>query len=412
MASRKTCIYCGGPVDADGYCRDCRLNQKFLMKAGNTSLFYYNIGLDRARNSDLTGAEEALKMSLRYNKTNIEARNLLGLVMYEKGEAVDAIRQWVMSINYRPKDNPAARYLKELREKPKDLEKLNDAARTFNLALDHAGRREFDLAVIQLRKCLTLNRHFQKAYLLMALISMEQKRNGAARRYISHVLAEDKNNPTARHYLMEMGESEEGMRRLAEHGKEESSEELFQYYGMETRPGERPAQKISVKWKEGRRKNQTTNRREQNLARFSNIYMLAGILIGALAFYYLFMPALRQKEETKLQKTETAYNESLSVRNSEIESLNRTVDTVNQKNRELSSQTDALQKTVEDLNQEVETLKKDAAAAGDAASLQNQSGPSQDDPAGDGQAGETAATDSSGVTGVDRSDLETLIQNE
>ena len=78
MAGRKLCSYCGKPVGAGGYCTSCRLHQDFLRKAGNTSLYYYNIGLDRARVHDLTGAMDALKMSLRYNKTNVEARNLLG----------------------------------------------------------------------------------------------------------------------------------------------------------------------------------------------------------------------------------------------------------------------------------------------------------------------------------------------
>ena len=129
--AENTCIYCGGQVDENGYCLSCKLSQDFLRKAGNTSLYYYNIGLDRARMGNLTGARESLVMSLRYNKTNIDARNLLGLICYQMGDTVEAIRHWVMSVNYRPEANAAVRYLKELREKPKTIEKENDAARTF-----------------------------------------------------------------------------------------------------------------------------------------------------------------------------------------------------------------------------------------------------------------------------------------
>ena len=63
--AEKTCIYCGGQVDENGYCLSCKLSQDFLRKAGNTSLYYYNIGLDRARMGNLTGARESLVMSLR-----------------------------------------------------------------------------------------------------------------------------------------------------------------------------------------------------------------------------------------------------------------------------------------------------------------------------------------------------------
>ena len=93
MAGRKLCSYCHKPVGAGGYCTSCRLHESFLKKAGNTSLYYYNIGLDRARVHDLTGAMDALKMSLRYNKTNVESRNLLGLIYYEMGETVPALSQ-------------------------------------------------------------------------------------------------------------------------------------------------------------------------------------------------------------------------------------------------------------------------------------------------------------------------------
>ena len=61
MAGRKLCSYCHKPVGAGGYCTSCRLHESFLKKAGNTSLYYYNIGLDRARVHDLTGAMDALK---------------------------------------------------------------------------------------------------------------------------------------------------------------------------------------------------------------------------------------------------------------------------------------------------------------------------------------------------------------
>ena len=74
MTGKKICLYCGKPVGPKGYCLGCGLGQDFLRKADNTSLYYYNMGLDRARVHDLTGAIEALGMSLRYNKSNIDSR--------------------------------------------------------------------------------------------------------------------------------------------------------------------------------------------------------------------------------------------------------------------------------------------------------------------------------------------------
>ena len=59
---------------------------------------YYNMGLERARLRDLSGAAECLKKSLHFNKYQTDARNLLGLIYYEVGEVGDALVQWVISM--------------------------------------------------------------------------------------------------------------------------------------------------------------------------------------------------------------------------------------------------------------------------------------------------------------------------
>lgn len=47
---------------------------------------WYNDGLKKAGIRDLTGATASLKKSLQYNRDNIAARNLLGLVYYGRGK--------------------------------------------------------------------------------------------------------------------------------------------------------------------------------------------------------------------------------------------------------------------------------------------------------------------------------------
>ena len=72
---------------------------------------YYNMGLERARLRDLSGAAECLKKSLHFNKYQTDARNLLGLIYYEVGEVGDALVQWVISMNLQPQENRADYYL-------------------------------------------------------------------------------------------------------------------------------------------------------------------------------------------------------------------------------------------------------------------------------------------------------------
>ena len=49
---------------------------------------YKRQGLDKAQIRDLSGAIDLLKRSLKFNKLNVQARTLLGLVYFETGEDV------------------------------------------------------------------------------------------------------------------------------------------------------------------------------------------------------------------------------------------------------------------------------------------------------------------------------------
>ena len=64
-----------------------------IIRLSNT---LYNVGLEKAKVRDLSGAADSLRKSLRFNKANTQARNLLGLVYLEMGETVDALSEWVI----------------------------------------------------------------------------------------------------------------------------------------------------------------------------------------------------------------------------------------------------------------------------------------------------------------------------
>ena len=49
-----------------------------------------------------------------YDKRNIRARNLLGLVYFETGEVVSALSEWVISKNLQPTRNLASEYIKQI----------------------------------------------------------------------------------------------------------------------------------------------------------------------------------------------------------------------------------------------------------------------------------------------------------
>mgnify|MGYP000122695847 FL=1 len=94
------CMVCQAVLTASDYCPKCGSYIKAQKKAGALSNLYYNQGLEKAQIRDLSGAVTCLKRSLKMNKLNIQARNLLGLVYYETGEVVAALSEWVISKNY------------------------------------------------------------------------------------------------------------------------------------------------------------------------------------------------------------------------------------------------------------------------------------------------------------------------
>ena len=205
------CPHCGAQVRKNGYCSECYLPLSMLKKAQNTSNYYYNIGYDRASARDLSGAIESLLQALRYNKRNVPARNLLGLIYYEMGEAVQAMSEWVMSINYQQENNLATKYLKELKKDPARLESVDQLARKFNMAIQYAHSEDYDLSILQLKSALSDNPHFVKGYLLLALLYIGTDNYEKARVTLRRVLKIDKANSLAVHYLREMGDTEENI---------------------------------------------------------------------------------------------------------------------------------------------------------------------------------------------------------
>ena len=90
------------------------MNTDYARKNQQIANSFYNLGLEKARIRDLSGAAQCLKKSLHFNKYQTDARNLLGLIYYENGEVADALVQWVISLNLQPEDNLADHYLDEI----------------------------------------------------------------------------------------------------------------------------------------------------------------------------------------------------------------------------------------------------------------------------------------------------------
>ena len=130
------CVNCGAfltDMDLD-YCPNCGYNVLIQKKVDYLSKSFYNQGLEKASIRDLSGAIACLKQSLIYDKRNIKARNLLGLVYFETGEVVSALSEWVISKNLQPTRNLATEYINKLQANRNRLNAINETIKNYNHA--------------------------------------------------------------------------------------------------------------------------------------------------------------------------------------------------------------------------------------------------------------------------------------
>ena len=338
------CPHCGAQVRKNGYCSECYLPLSMLKKAQNTSNYYYNIGYDRASARDLSGAIESLLQALRYNKRNVPARNLLGLIYYEMGEAVQAMSEWVMSINYQQENNLATKYLKELKKDPARLESVDQLARKFNMAIQYAHSEDYDLSILQLKSALSDNPHFVKGYLLLALLYIGTDNYEKARVTLRRVLKIDKANSLAVHYLREMGNTEENIIEMRKQNVDNDGllDDDYLEEIVVTEDGRAP-KKIEKKnlFQEIKAKKDTSVVRtgqfgQVSLAKYSGLYMLLGLVFGVLLFSFFILPGQKKKLRVENEQLIKTYSEELAGKNSTINSLSAEVDS-------LTKQIDTLQ---------------------------------------------------------------------
>ena len=199
------CYVCNSQLDNNSdYCLKCGADVSVYRIVVRTSNTYYNQGLEKAKVRDLTGAVDSLRTSLCINKNNIKARNLLGLVYFEMGEVVMALSEWVISKNLKPDRNVAEVYIKKVQDDPNKLELMNQAIKRFNISLRYAKEGAADMAVIQLKKVVTMNPKLIKAGLLLGLLLWKDGQTDRAGKCFQRVLKTDRNNTLALRYLSEL----------------------------------------------------------------------------------------------------------------------------------------------------------------------------------------------------------------
>ena len=299
------CMTCGAFLaDKDlDYCPRCGCNVLIQKKVDYLSRHYYNMGLEKASVRDLSGAISCLKQSLIYNKHNIQARNLLGLVYFETGEVVSALSEWVISKNLQPTRNLATEYINKLQANSNKLEAINETIRKYNDALNLCREGHEDMAAIRLKKILTQNPKLIKGYHLLALIRMKEGEYNRARKALRKAARIDKTNTTTLRFLKEI-DDQTGVTTKLEHQKKG----FFRNGAGKKTEQENSSVDMTV---------QVPAYKEQS--RISLFFTLvAGFGAGLLAFYLLAVPSIRQGIYREANQQIVKYSDAVSSQGAEL----------------------------------------------------------------------------------------------
>ena len=292
------CYNCGAQLDHSVNCPGCGANMKIYKKIVMASNAYYNLGLEKANVRDLSGAIDSLKMSLRFNKRNTDARNLLGLVYSEMGEVVAALTEWVISKNYQPENNRASYYLDSIQQNKGKLESVNQTIKKYNQALLYCRQNSRDLAIIQLKKVLSLNPKLVSGHQLLALLYIQEKKYELAKKSLRNAGKIDVNNKVTLRYLKE---ANIGLREQSSNKKQKNDELVSYQSGNETI--------IQPKYL------------KDSSAFGTIVNMVIGIGIGVAITAFLVVPGIKSTAQHDAQQQVLEANNTISSKNQTIATL-------------------------------------------------------------------------------------------
>lgn len=268
------------------------------------SNYWYNDGLRKAQIRDMSGAITSLRRSLQYNRGNIDARNLLGMVYYGRGEVAEGLVEWIISKNLKPRENVASYFINQVQESAAKLEVVNQAVKSYNQCLVYCSQNGEDLAIIQLKKAIAAHPTFLKAHQLLALLYLHTEQYAKARQILRIARKMDTTNDVTLAYMHEMSNLRGKKLR---HEKPEEEEAVQYNLGNETiiqpkHPG--------IKALAGK---------------FTVMNIVVGAVIGAAVVGFLIGPAVNASKADKVNKQIVQYSERINAMEAQISAQTRTL---------------------------------------------------------------------------------------
>lgn len=311
------CYNCGCRLSDKNFCTSCGADVTLYKKIMYAANRFYNDGLEKATVRDLSGAIQSLRQCIKLNKNHIEARNLLGLVYFERGEVVAALSEWVISKNIKSEKNIADDYISMIQNNPGRLDAFNQTIKKYNQALLYCQQDSLDLAIIQLKKVLSMNSKFLQARQLLALLYINAQQWDKAEKELDKALKIDTNNTITLRYRKEVEEM-----KPSEEEKPKKKKETVRYQsGNDT-----VIQPIAKK---------------ENRALQTFFNLMIGLVIGLGIAVYMVLPARVKSAQEDANTQLKAVSEQLDAKTVQVEELTKQIE-------DLSIERDSLNSSLSD----------------------------------------------------------------
>ncbi|MDE6985300.1 MAG: hypothetical protein K2O99_12335, partial [Lachnospiraceae bacterium] len=237
----------------------------------------------------------------------------MGLIYFERGEVVAALSEWVISKNIRSEKNIADDYIDRLQNNQGRLEAYNQTIKKYNIALAYCEQDSLDLAVIQLKKVVSMNPRFVQARQLLALLYIQNQEWESAKKELEKTLRIDANNTMTLRYLKEVDE----MMPTEEEHVRKKKEAIVYKSGNDT-----VIQPVGKKDRSGL----------QTL-----VNMLIGVAIGVGIAWFLVLPARIQQAQDDVNERYKAVSEQLDAKTVQVNEMTVQINELMQEKDSLTS---------------------------------------------------------------------------
>ena len=207
--------------------------------------------------------------------------------------------------------NMADKYIEAVQNNPAQLDSINTSLRKYNQALVYCQQESYDLAIIQLKKVLSVNGKLLDGHLLLALLYMKTENLSRARAELKKVLAVDCTNTKALRYMQALDQQT-----VEEKPQEEDANKDAIAY---TRGNETIIQPVGVK---------------DNSGFHAVLNVVIGVVIGVAVMGLLIMPALQSKKSGELNKAVAEYSDQVDAKSATLDSLQAENDSLKKQNEE------------------------------------------------------------------------------